>query len=125
MSYTEVLQRAGMQSEHTHLKLAQLGWTGHVTGMPDEQLTQYSMENFRWKSAPSWLDETLHRHPKSPSKQFNILTESCEQIAQDRAKCRCLIRKRADDYEAKRVCEADSNYKECKASRAKGLESHN
>ena len=35
---TEVLKRAGMQSVHTLLKLAQLRWTGHVTKMPDERL---------------------------------------------------------------------------------------
>ena len=35
---TEVLKRAGMQNVHTRLKLAQLRWTGHVTGMPEERL---------------------------------------------------------------------------------------
>ena len=35
---TAVLKRAGMQSVHTLLKLAQLRWTGHVTRMPDERL---------------------------------------------------------------------------------------
>ena len=35
---TEVLKRAGMQSIHTLLKLAQLRWTSHVTRMPDECL---------------------------------------------------------------------------------------
>ena len=35
---TEVPKRAGMQSVHTLLKLAQLRWTGHVTRMPDERL---------------------------------------------------------------------------------------
>ena len=34
----EVLKRAGMQSVHTLLKLAQLRWTGHVTRMPEERL---------------------------------------------------------------------------------------
>ena len=34
----EVPKRAGMQSVHTVLKLAQLRWTGHVTRMPDERL---------------------------------------------------------------------------------------
>ena len=32
---TEVLTKAGMQSMHTVLKLAQLRWTGHVIRMPD------------------------------------------------------------------------------------------
>ena len=35
---TEVLKRAGMQSLHTLLKLAQLRWTGHVARMPEERL---------------------------------------------------------------------------------------
>ena len=35
---TEVLKRAGMQSVHTLLKLAQLRWTGHVTRMTEERL---------------------------------------------------------------------------------------
>ena len=35
---TEVLKKAGMQSMHTVLKLAQLRWTGHVIKMTDEQL---------------------------------------------------------------------------------------
>ena len=35
---TEVLKRAGMQSVHTLLKLAQLKWTGHVTMMHEERL---------------------------------------------------------------------------------------
>ena len=35
---TEVLKRAGMQSVHTLLKLAQLRWTGHVIRMHEERL---------------------------------------------------------------------------------------
>ena len=35
---TEVLKRAGMQSIHTLLKLAQLRWTGHGTRIPGERL---------------------------------------------------------------------------------------
>ena len=35
---TEVLKRAGMQSVHILLKLAQLRWTGHVTRMHEERL---------------------------------------------------------------------------------------
>ena len=34
----EVLKRAGIQSVHTLLKLAQLRWAGHVTRMPEEHL---------------------------------------------------------------------------------------
>ena len=35
---TEVLGKAGMQSMHTVLKLAQLRWIGHVIRMPDARL---------------------------------------------------------------------------------------
>ena len=35
---TEVLKRAGVQSVHTLLKLAQLRWTGYDTRMPEERL---------------------------------------------------------------------------------------
>ena len=35
---TEVLKKAGMQSMHTVLKLAQLRWTGHVIKIADERL---------------------------------------------------------------------------------------
>ena len=35
---TEGLKKAGMQSMHTALKLAQLRWTGHVIKMSDERL---------------------------------------------------------------------------------------
>ena len=38
-------------------------------------------------------------------KYFNIPTESREQIAQDRTKCRSLIRKGAGEYEAKTISE--------------------
>ena len=40
-------------------------------------------------------------------KDFNITTESWEQIAQDRAKWRGLIRRGASEYEAKRINEAE------------------
>ena len=42
---------------------------------------------------------------KASLKDFNILTESGEQIAQDRAKWQGLIRRGA----AKRICEAEQN----------------
>ena len=38
ISATEVLKRAGMQSVHTLLKLAQLRQTDHVTRISDERL---------------------------------------------------------------------------------------
>ena len=44
---------------------------------------------------------------KASLKDFNIPTESWEQIAQDRAKWRDLIRRGTSEYEAKRISEAE------------------
>ena len=50
-----------------------------------------------------WYKDTL----KASLKDFNIPTESWEQIAQDRAKLQGLIRRGASEYEAKRISEAE------------------
>ena len=87
---TEVLKRSGMQSVHTLLKLAQLRWTSHVTRMPDESLPKKILcgELLVGKrshgSQKKWYKDIL----KASLKDFNIPTESWEQIAQDRAKWR-------------------------------------
>ena len=39
---TGILKKAGVQSVHSTLKLAQLQWTGHVTKMPDKRLPRTS-----------------------------------------------------------------------------------
>ena len=76
---------AGMQSVHTLLKLAQLR-TGHVTRMPDERLPKkiiYGELQIGKRSRGGQkkrYDDTL----KASLKDFNISTESWEQIAQDR-----------------------------------------
>ena len=49
---------------------------------------------------------------KASLKDFNIPTESWEQIAQDRAKWRGLIR---SEYEAKRISEAEQKHAQRKA----------
>ena len=61
---TEVLKRAGMQSVHTLLKLAQLRWTGHVTRMPDERLpkTNPLWRTTSWKTLPWWSEEAIQGH---------------------------------------------------------------
>ena len=46
---------------------------------------------------------------------FNIPTESWEQVAQDRAKRRGLIRRGADEYEANRINEAEQKRAQQKA----------
>ena len=85
---TEVLKRAGMQSVHTHLKLAQLRWTGHVTRMPEERLPkkilcgEIKMGERSHGGQKKRYKDTL----KASLKDFNIPTDLWEQIAQDQAK---------------------------------------
>ena len=64
------------------------------------------------KTVPRWPEETLQRQPKSLPKGFNIPSEYWEQIALDRARWCCLIRRGKNDYEAKRICEAEIKHKE-------------
>ena len=64
---TEVMKRAGMQSVHTLLKLAQLRWTGHITRMPDESSPK---KKPRWrtssrKTLPWWSEEAIQGYPQS------------------------------------------------------------
>ena len=101
---TEVLKRAGMQSVHSLLKLAQLRWTGHITRMPDERLPKNVLYGeLQVRGQKKRYRDTL----KASLKDFNIPTESWEQIAQDRIKWRGLIRKGAGEYEAKRISESE------------------
>ena len=114
---TEVLKRVGMQNVHTLLKLAQLRWTGHVTRMPDEHLPKkilYGELQVGKRShggQKKWYKDTL----KASLKDFNIPTESWEQIAQFGTEWRGLIRRGADEYEAKRISEAEQKRAQWKA----------
>ena len=110
---TEVLKRVGMQSIHTLLKLAQLRWTGHVTRMPDEHLPKkilYGELKVGKRSHGGQKKRYKDTH-KASLKDFNIPTESWEQIAQDRTKWRGLIKKGAGEYEAKRISESEHSGK--------------
>ena len=108
---TDVLKRAGMQSIHTLLKLAQLRWTGHVTRMPDERLPKKTLygELQVGKRSNGGQKKRYKDTLKASLKDFNIPTESWEQIAQDRTKWRGLIKRGAGEYEAKRISEAEQN----------------
>ena len=110
---TEVLKRAGMQSIHTLLKLAQLRWTGHVTRMPDERLPKKIL--YGGKRSHGGQKKRYKDTLKASLKDFNIPTESWEQIAQDRTKWRGLIKGGAGEYEAKRISEAEQKCAQWKA----------
>ena len=115
---TEVLKRAGVQSVHTLLKLAQLRWTGHVTRMPDERLPTKILygELQVGKRSHGGQKKRYKDTLKAFLKYFNIPTESWEQIAQDRTKWRGLIRRGAGEYEEKkRISEAEQKRAQRKA----------
>ena len=114
---TEDLKRAGMQSIHTLLKLAQLKLTGHVTRMPDDRLPKKILygELQVGKRSHGGQKKRYKDTLKASLKDFNIPTESRELIAQDRTKWRGLIRRGADEYEAKRISEAEQKRAQRKA----------
>ena len=94
---TVVLKRAGMQNVHTLLKLAQVRWTGHVPRMPEECLPNKILygELEMGKRSHGGQKKRYNDTLKASLKDFNIPAEIWEQIAQDRAKWRCLIRRGA------------------------------
>ena len=72
----------------------------------------FAKENPLWRTSSSqrshggqkkWYKDTL----KTSFKDFNIPTESWEQIAQDRTKWQGLIKRGAGEYEAKGISEAE------------------
>ena len=75
---TEVLKRAGMQSVHTLLKVAQLRWTGNVTRMPDEELPKKILygELQVGKRSHGGQKKRYKDTLKASLKDFNILTKS-------------------------------------------------
>ena len=84
-----------MQSVHTLLKLAQLRWTGPVTRMPDERLPTKNLygELQVGKRSHGGQKKRYKDTLKVTLKDFNIPTESWEQIAQDRRNWRGLIKR--------------------------------
>ena len=111
---TEVLRKAGMQSMHAVLKLAQLAQlrlTGHVIRMPDERLPKKvsygklkeGKKRFQGNQKKRYND-TL----KASLKDFDIPIGSWKQTAQERSKWRGLINKGAALFVKKRICEAES-----------------
>ena len=106
-----------MQSVHTLLKLAQLRWADHVTRMPEESLPKKLLngELEMGKRSYGGQKKRYKYTLKASLKDFNIPTGPWEQIAQDRAKWRGLIRRGASEYEAKRISEAEQKRTQRKA----------
>ena len=106
-----------MQSVHSLLKCAQLRWTGHVTRMRDERLLKKIFYG-ELKVGKRCHDGQKKRYKdtlKASLKDFNIATESWEQLALDRTKWRGLIRRGNDEYEAERICVSEQKRAQRKA----------
>ena len=75
----------------------------------------FAKENPLWRTRngqtlPWWSEEAMQRHPQSLPQRFQHTNRvSWEQIAQDRAKRRGLIRRVASEYEAKRTAKPSKN----------------
>ena len=110
---TEVLKKAGMQSMHTVLKLAQLRWTDHVLRMPDERLPKkvFYGELQEGKRSQGGQKKRYKDTLKASLKDLDMPIGSLEQTAQERSRWRGLINKGAALYEKKRVCEAERKRK--------------
>ena len=83
---TEVLERAGTQSVHILLRLAQLRWRGHVTRIPDERLPKKILYGEVEKRSHGGQKKRYKDTLKAFLKDFNITTESWQQITQDLTK---------------------------------------
>ena len=97
---TEVLKKAGMQSLHAVLKLAQLRWTGHVIRMPNERLPKKVLYGELQEGKRSQDDQKKNYKDtlKASLKDFDIPIGSWEQTAHE-PKWRGLINKGAALYE--------------------------
>ena len=109
----------GSDAEYpTLLKLAQLSWIGHAIRMPDERLPKKILygELQVGKRSHGGQKKRYKDTLKASLKDFNIPTESWEQITQSRTKWRGLIKRGAGEYEAKGISEAEQKRAQRKAS---------
>ena len=77
-------------------------------------LRKFSIENFRNENSRGVQQNRYKDTLKALLKDFNIPTNFSEQAVQDRTKWRCLTKKGAAKYEAKRICEAKRKRKKTK-----------
>ena len=80
----------------------------------------FAKENLLWRTRkgqtlPGGQKKRCKYTFKASLKNFNIPKESWEQIAQDRAKSRGFVRRGANEYEAKKISEAEQKLAQCKA----------
>ena len=95
-------------SVHTLLKLAQLRQTGHVIRMPDGRLPKILYNELQvGKRFYGGQKKRYKDILKVSLKDFYIPAESWEQIVHDRTKWRCLIRRGAGEYKAKRISKTE------------------
>ena len=111
---TEVLKRAGMQSVHTLLKLAQLRWTGHVTRMPDERLPIFYGELQVGKRSHGGQKKRYKDTLKASLKDFNIptVTETdciwSYKVARPHKKGSWWIRSKKNQWSRAETCTAEN-----------------
>ena len=108
-----VYQRHAKRLNHSHTscprKLLKIKWQDRI---PDtDVLKRAGMGKRSHGGQKKRYKDTL----KASLKDFNMPTESWEQIAQDWAKWRGLIRRGASEYEAKRISEAEQKRAQRKA----------
>ena len=111
-------KRTDAKREHSvEAWAAAMDWPCHKN--PDEQLPKRVFyRDLQVGKLQGGQEKRYKDTLKVSPKDFNIPPECLKQSAQDRSKWRCLIRKGEDDYEAKRVCEAERKRKERKARAA-------
>ena len=91
---------------YTLKKRAQLRWAGYVTRMPDARLPKILFYG-KLQVGNCSKGGQKKRHKDTLKPPYKTL-EFWEEAARERAKWRCLIRKGADDYEAMRICDAET-----------------
>ena len=113
--------RYSLEAYHQYADVAQLRLTGHVTRMPEECLPKKILykELEMGKCSHGGQKKRYKDTLKASLKDFNIPTELWEQIAQDRAKWRGLIRRGTSEYEAKRISKAEQ--KRAQYSQSQGI----